>query len=72
MTIMRPPRWTVYPALAVIATLVVTAIPHTGGSSLHRGSAKRARAAFEERAILAGEGQPNRNEEAPPQVDRPK
>jgi len=40
---MRLPRWTVYPALAVLVLLVVTAVPHTGDESEHQGAAARAR-----------------------------
>ncbi len=45
---MKLPRWTVYPALAVIATLIVTALPHVGEDSVHKGAAKRARDAAPE------------------------
>ncbi len=40
---MRLPRWTVYPALAVLTLLVVTAVPHTGDEAEHEGAAARAR-----------------------------
>ena len=40
---MRLPRWTVYPALAVLILLVVTAVPHTGDEGEHTGAAARAR-----------------------------
>lgn len=41
---MRLPRWTVYPALAVLVLLVVTAVPHVAGDEgEHEGAAARAR-----------------------------
>ena len=40
---MRLPRWTVYPAIAVLILLVVTAVPHTGDEGEHTGAAARAR-----------------------------
>ena len=51
---MKLPRWTVYPALAVIGTLIVTALPHTAesseGSEDLEGAALRARAKLVENA----------------------
>lgn len=41
---MKVPRWTVYPALGVMVTLLVTAVPHAGDTPMHEGAAKRARA----------------------------
>ncbi len=39
---MRLPRWTTYPALALLASFLVTAVP-LRGTSLHRGAAKAVR-----------------------------
>ena len=51
---MKLPRWTVYPALAVIGTLLFTALPHTAetpeGSDDPEGAALRARAKIVEKA----------------------
>lgn len=51
---MKIPRWTVYPALAVIGTLIITAVPHTADLTENgervEGSAQRARATIVERA----------------------
>lgn len=50
---MRLPRWTVYPALALIASLVVTAVPQAGYAPQNEGAAARARAAYLARAAAA-------------------
>ncbi len=51
---MKLPRWTVYPALAVIGTLLITALPHTSdnpkGSEDAEGAALRARGAIVDQA----------------------
>ena len=47
---MKIPRWTVYPALAVIGTLIITAVPKTEKVDKAEGAAKRAREALIERA----------------------
>lgn len=47
---MKIPRWTVYPALAVIGTLLITAVPKTEQGEKPEGAAKRAREALIERA----------------------
>ncbi len=49
---MKLPRWTVYPALAVIMTLIVTAVPRGGDSSGHDGEAEEARRAQAAREAL--------------------
>ena len=43
---MRLPRWTVYPALAVLAAMLVLAFPHPQADS-HLGAAAQARGAQE-------------------------
>jgi hypothetical protein len=47
---MKLPRWTVYPALALIASLIVTAVPQAGYAPLNEGAAARAREAYLQRA----------------------
>jgi hypothetical protein len=51
---MKLPRWTVYPALAVIGTLLFTALPNTAespeGNEDAEGAALRARASIIEQA----------------------
>lgn len=51
---MKLPRWTVYPALAVIGTLLITALPKTAedkqASEDAEGAALRARASIIEQA----------------------
>jgi len=53
MQSMKLPRWTVYPALALIAALVVTAVPHAAHVPPNAGAAQRARAAFLQRKALS-------------------
>jgi hypothetical protein len=43
---MKIPRWTVYPALAVIGTLLITAVPKIEHGQVSTGAAKRAREAL--------------------------
>lgn len=40
---MKLPRWTVYPAIAVLMLMAVTAVPHAGESGEHEGAARRLR-----------------------------
>ena len=47
---MKLPRWTVYPALAVIALFAVTAVPSRGSRPHHEGAALRARSVAEAKA----------------------
>lgn len=47
---MKLPRWTVYPALAVLALFAVTAVPSRGSRPHHEGAAKRARSVAEAKA----------------------
>jgi|GEM_PF-3406549 len=50
---MRLPRWTTYPALALIGLLLATAVPQRGSSAHHEGAAQRARRAAEMRRAAA-------------------
>lgn len=52
---MKLPRWTVYPALATLATLAVTAVPQRGSLPHHEGAANRAREMATERAVPSSE-----------------
>jgi predicted AlkP superfamily phosphohydrolase/phosphomutase len=49
----RLPRWTTYPALAVLAGFLVTAVPFRAGSP-HRGAAKAVRESIEATGSAAG------------------
>ena len=68
---MRLPRWTTYPALAVIGVLVVTAVPRGNTTPQNEGAALRARAAYQERLEQAARSQRVELEsEAQPQAGR--
>ncbi len=54
---MRLPRWTTYPALAVIGILVVSAVPRGNSAPQNEGAAMRARAAYQERLEEAARSQ---------------
>jgi len=65
---MKLPRWTVYPALGVLATLVVTAVPRASETPEHSGKAKRARELY--RALdQGGEEHPAQILEVPQQPE---
>ncbi len=40
---MKLPRWTVYPAIAVLLLMAFTAVPEASGPDAHAGAALRAR-----------------------------
>lgn len=50
---MKVPRWTVYPAIATIVTLVVTAVPEGVQTPANAGAAMRARQAVAAQASRA-------------------
>lgn len=63
---MKLPRWTVYPAMATLAVLAMTAVPRRGSNFHSEGAAQRTReAAIENRDGERLEGQDEQLEALP-------